>query len=274
MVQYSITAAAANRMLCTRDDVKDALGIGADPSDDLRVDRLITAASEQIRQLLGRDPWLQSYTEKRPGNGGASLRLKHWPLKGGPDSVTYGTGSSPTTVDATTYSVSGDGRRDRLYRASLWSITEVLPRAPVYGSQKPEYTITYSAGWVVPDEITAWSAGATVVANEWYCAKGADAGDPFIFQADATGGTTGSSEPTWPTVAEGTVDDNGITWTAYDQRLPLTIEEAAIVLATETYEGAAPSGVKRESFEGRTIEYFSQRPALAATITAMLGAYQ
>lgn len=277
----TVTAAATSRMLCKRADVKTQLDIAStDTSQDARIDGLIIAASEQIAAAMqslaynsARVPWLQTYLEKTPGPGGTFLRLSNWPIKGDPASVTLGTGSSPSTVTASTYSVAGPSR-DRLYRATGWNLTQrdTPGLIPAYGDRALDYNVTYTAGWIMPDEITEWSGGASVAASAWFSATDVD--EPFIFQADATGGTThASTEPTWPTVEEGTVTDNGITWTAYAQRLPRALEEAALMLTVDLYDGAAPSGIKSEAGDGYSIVYKDGAQALSRAISAMVGPY-
>ncbi len=271
--KYTVTVAAKSRMFCKRANVKTQLDIASsDTSEDSRIDALIIAASEQIRQLLGREPWLQTYLENRPGQGGTNLLLRHWPLKGDPASVTVGTGSSPSTVTASTYSVGGNGRRDRLFRTSLWPVASVLAGDPIYGSQQPGINVTYSGGWVMPDEILSWPTSEAVSADAWYESSNAD--EPFIFQV-STAGTTDSSEPTWPTVAEGTVTDNTAIFTAYQQRLPRPLEEAALMLTVGLFSGGMgrPAGIKSEAGDGFKIEYSGQADAVSGTVRSLVGMY-
>ena len=273
MGQYSVTVAANSRMFCLRADVKSQLDIeSSDTSQDSRVDTLIIAASEQIRQWLGREPWLQTYIEKRPGQGGPNLLTRHWPIKGSPSSVTFGTGSSPSTVTASTYAVGGYGRRDRLYRSSLWSSTGVLAGTPSYGSQMPEYAITYSAGWVLPDELNTWAIATAVTLNDWY--ESSDVDEPFVFQVTTAGTTHAATEPTWPTVAEGTVTDGTAVFTAYAQRLPRPLEEAALMLTVGIFEGAwsQPTGIKSESGDGFKLDYF-EGGAVGGAVKTLVSGY-
>jgi hypothetical protein len=272
MVQHSVTVAANSRSLCTLANVKTQLGISGS-GEDARITALIVAASMQIRRWLGREPWLQTYLEKRPGQGGTNLCLKHWPIKGDPASVTYGTGSSPSTVTASTYSVGGQGRRDRLFRTSLWAAEDVLAGAPTYGAQQPAYNITYTAGWVMPDELTEWAVATAFATNAW--CKSTDADEPFVFQATVGGTTHAATEPTWPTASEGTVTDNDITWTAYAQRLPEDLEEWAMALAVGYYDRApeVPSHIAEEGGEGWRVKYRHEGDAFDHLRRAIQGAY-
>jgi len=264
-------------MLCKRADVKTQLDIASsDTSEDSRIDALIIAASEQLAKILEREPWLQTYLEKLPGQGGTMLYLSRWPLKTKPSSITLGTGSSPSTVTASDYALAGPDRR-RVYKSNDWNLTprDAPGLIPVWSDRDLDYNVTYVAGWVMPDEITEWSGGASVAANAWFSSTDAD--EPFIFQADATGGTThASTEPTWPTVAEGTVTDNGLTWTAYDQRLPRPLEEAALMLSVSLFSGALgrPAGIKSEAGDGFRIEYdVGQTDAVSGAVRSIAGIY-
>lgn len=271
----TVTAAANSRMLCTLANVKTQLGITGS-GEDTRLTTLIMVASEQVASILEREPWLQTYLERLPGDGGTMLYLSRWPLQGDPASVTIGTGASPTTVTASTYSVAGRKRR-RLYRATGWYQTQrdSAGLIPVADDRALDYNVTYTAGWVMPDEITEWSAAASVAANSWFASTDAD--EPFIFQADATGGTThASTEPTWPTVAEGTVTDNDITWTAHDQRLPRPLEEIAMAVTVNLYSRAweVPAHIKKEGGEGWFAEYRDTIGPVDSMVRSVVGMYQ
>ncbi len=265
----TVTTEANSRMLASRASLQ-----AEDSSiSDANADRYLVAASALIRQVLGREPWLQVYSERIPGPGGNMLRLSRWPIKGDPSSVTYGTGSSPDTVDATTYSVAGGARRDRLWRNAKWALSEQIERTPTYGSVAPDYTVTYTAGWIMPGELTEWAASTAFAANAW--CKSTVADEPMVFQA-TVGGDTGGSEPTWPTAEEGTVTDNEITWTAYRLRLPEDLEEAALMLALDWSGGglSQPVGIAEERVGSWSARYLSDQRALSSALSAIVGAYR
>lgn len=253
----SVSAAASSRSLCKLADVKTELGL-IDSSQDSKIRRLIVAASMAIAgpEGLRREPWLQTYQEKLSGPGGHYMLISRWPIQT-VTSVTEGTGSSPTTVDSSTYSVAGNARRDRLYRVNGWTKgSETVPRS-FTDEDGPDliYTVSYTAGWVMPDQITEWSASTSVSANAWF--KATDEDEPFVFQADSDGGTTDSTEPTWPTVSGGTVTDNDITWTAYDQRLPEDLEEAVVMQVLDWFRGALeiPGGIQERRQGDVSVRY-------------------
>jgi hypothetical protein len=255
-------------------EVKTELGI-ADSSKDSRLASLIRSASLFIGSKMGREPWLQTYVDRIPGEGGTVLYLPHWPCLGSPTSVTLGTGASPSTITASTYSVVDDDRRDRLYRANGWTLTtrDIPASIPAPEDRDFDYNITYQAGWVMPDKIIEWEKSEEVAANEWY--RASDRDFPLIFQAGGAG-TTGATEPGWAANAAKTGDtitDNDITWTAHRARLPRPIEEAALILTLEFFSGSPPTGVKREAFEGRVIEYFDRQEFDTVTVDALIRPY-
>lgn len=273
----TVTAASASETMCLRADVKTMLNIAStDTSEDANIDGLIRVASLAIQESgLGRPPWLQTYLEKRPGDGGVYLYASRWPILS-VTSVTIGTGDSPTTITAGDYSVAGRNR-DRLYKAGEWNDTPLDPPRgrPFSGDRALEYNLTYVAGWVMPDEITEWTNGASVAANEWY--KSTDADEAVIFRAGGSG-TTDSTEPTWDTVIGNTTTDNDITWTAYQQRLPEDLEFAARLQAVALFGGALqlPVGIAEESFQGARLRYseMAAQSDLTPTVKAICRRYR
>jgi len=67
-----------------------------------------------------------------------------------------------------------------------------------------------SGNSVVWAPTTAYGANALVYCRIAYATTAARA---FVYEADVDGGTSGGSEPTWPTTPGNTVVDNDITWT-------------------------------------------------------------
>ena len=72
--------------------------------------------------------------------------------------------------------------------------------------------------------------------------------------------------------------DNGITWTAYDQQLPKSVEEAAILLVAGWFRGdsSVPTGIKSEAHDGSRGEYFdaAMTPAVSAAVRALVSPYR
>jgi len=281
------STATPSRMMVTLGDVKTELGITGTGSDT-QLTRMIISASRLAAHLgLHRAPWLETVVEKLPGRGGSYLKLSRWPILS-LTSITEGTGASPTTVTASTYSIAGNLRRDRVYRADGWAWHRLSGPASYFDVDGPAlgYNVTYVAGWVMPDQITKWVASTAVSGSAWYSAPddspGGQSDNPFIFQADAAGGTSDSSEPIWPTVIGGTVVDNDITWTAYDQRIPEDVEEIMLHQVISWFKGSvvgAPPNVRRERDGPTEIEYFGSGDgaapsALLSETTAVLRGYR
>jgi hypothetical protein len=115
-----------------------------------------------------------------------------------------------------------------------------------------------------PIDVTAlavrpWSAGSYIQAGTLMrptAAYGGGHGTGFVYQASATG-QTGSTEPTWPTTAGGTVTDGSITWTAIvppaagaDTIAGVAWTQANPPDASLTITGQTSSGVVTSAFVG------------------------
>ena len=89
---------------------------------------------------------------------------------------------------------------------------------------------------------TAYSTGAYVIPTTFGSISGEQG---KIFKA-TTGGTTGSSQPTWPTSEGGTVTDGTVTWT-----------EVSALFAAGTFTGLEPSGsgYARVAFTANTTNF-------------------
>lgn len=275
----TVTEVAKSRALCLKADVESELSITAG-SDDAKINALIRSAGEYIRtsgELLdGRDPWLQTYLESRPGDGGVYLPLSRWPAKGDLSSVTLGTGASPTTIDSDDYSVAG-AARDRIYMAGGWNLSR---RGESFGiavadNRDLDYNITYPAGWVMPDQLsTAWAATTAYAVGDWVQNQ-SDLDYPLIFEC-TTAGTSAGSEPAWATLtADGdTVADDTAVWTARDQQLPSALELACKMLVVDWYSGFTPTNVSFEALESWSIRYMHEQRALSASVSALIRAFR
>lgn len=258
-----MTAAPRSTNLVSLADLRTYLGISGSSLDailQLHLDATYADFSEYVGRPLAR----ATFTERLPGDGGHYLLLSRWPVES-IASITAGI-DSPETVTASTYSIASGAsqsspRRDRVYRADGWSYTyDRLTRGvldPAYSGTAPlHYTVTFTAGYLMPDQVTAWATGATFAQYAW--TRSSDPTVMLRFEC-TTAGTTGGSEPTWPTTVGGTVTDGTVVWTAREAtELPANLREAAKIVAASKYRGDddVPANIKREKDAGGEIEYF------------------
>ena len=123
--------------LTTIDKLKEALGEKSD-LDDVRLTRLLTAASEYIEAYCGRDFLSASHTEYHDGTGTDSLQLRHYPIIGTPVVLESGgalvVGQDPSASPAPDVLIyPEEGRLVRNY--GIW-----------YGYHN-YYKVTYTAGY-------------------------------------------------------------------------------------------------------------------------------
>ncbi len=265
-----VTPAMAKRLVPVA-TVRSELGI-PDTSEDAKIGALIDALSREFAGMNGlQRPLLrQTYRERlrfhefRDELDGSILSLGRWPI----ESVSsVATAADDEVVDPAEYEIALE-HRSALYRECGWSCGV-------------DYLATYIAGWVPagdgPGLVLPWSAIAVKVAGAWAKPVAAANGEnPLLFQC-TTAGTTGASEPAWPTTAGLTVVDGSVTWTARTAaELPEDIQLAALVTATAWYGGSLdiPIWLKSESRGSVALEYDTvnarhagaQLPAFAKTV--------
>lgn len=171
-------------------------------------------------ELVGREPWRQTYAERVVGNGRRLLLLSRWPIEDNPPVVTV---IDNGVVDATSYSVTGNNRH-ALYRQVGWSFagssSSPLTGMVDYPNQRLYYSVAYTAGYLMPGQVATWTAGGSYAAGGsasysedpgW--ARATDRTNPLLYEASGSG-ATGGSEPAWPATVGDTVVDGSITWTA------------------------------------------------------------
>lgn len=259
----TVTTVAQSKDLVLLATVKDELGIAqATTTHDAKLNRLIATAGALFEgpNGLNRPPWRQTYQELAPGTGGERMLMSRWPIES-IGSITL----DDTTVTASTYSIAGT-RRDRVYREDEWSYTAFPTTARKIGTAEgPEldYTSAYTAGWLMPGaaatpavgKVADWNASTAYITEQWAKSTTPSA---YLFEC-TTAGTSGASEPTWPTAEAGTVVDNTATWTArLAAELPFDLQEAALITVMDWFRGGllTPSGIKSEAADGVRLEYW------------------
>ena len=162
-----------------------------------------------------------------------------------------------------TWRVSGD--QDALRTLLLENLYDVSNRLDQ--STEPGYVTPLPMLGVAPKQLTPQFAALRDVAKSiaarvpvaaqapaWHATKAAAADDlvlptqaaatPLLFKATVAG-TTGATEPAWPTTAGATVTDGGVTWTAVAPAAvpPATLQDLVTAIGAEMGGTAAVGGV-------------------------------
>ncbi len=255
-----VTSPATSRRVAHLEAVKRDLGI-TDTSEDAAILQAIDVVSGEFARLMGREPWLQSYRLRLPGDGGTFLRLPVWPLVR-VTQVRAGVEDS-RVVDAADYEIASSShageRRDQLYKRRGWVRTPARRRTRRSSDTRElYYEIACEAGWAMP--IDRWLPETAVRPGE-YARGGSDPSLRFQATAVAAGARTGGSEPAWPTTAGDSVVDGDVTWTARRAlEMPWNLWAAAVWAVKELYRKAdlitaQTPGVKSLAGGGMRIEW-------------------
>ena len=165
----TVTSAFAASDMITVYDIPDAIR-GTNYANDPALSPLITRASSAIMRYCGCVFAQQTYQEDVPGFGGTTLRLLRSPIASGVFAGLYPSGpittltsivkldsensTSSTTVTATEY-VLQDPMAGLVFRSQGWQwtamITTQLDDYIAYGSERPTYRATYTAGFTTPN---------------------------------------------------------------------------------------------------------------------------
>ena len=155
---------AAPGDLCLLADVKQYLNIGSGvTTNDVMLQRLITAKSAQIAQYIGRNVGTGTVTEVRNGSGTNQLFLARWPVTA-VTSVTIGNYSVPVSANGSAgYTIQlWDGvtipiKESVLMLTAGWGVYPTNTFGPYCGLFTPgqaNVTVVYTAGFAtVPFDI-------------------------------------------------------------------------------------------------------------------------
>lgn len=259
-----VLSAASTSKLIALSTVKDRLGI-TDSSQDVRLGELIAEASSAIEDYVGRSLGRQQYQETLSGNDRLRLGLSRFPVDA--DSVTL-------TIDGTAetdFSVE-DPSAGILWRENTWTsdFKEIGQR------EEENVSVTYKAGYILPDQITNWLASTAVASGAWV--RPTTPVKDFLFEV-TTAGTTGSSEPSWPTTAGGTKTDGTAVFTArHALELPKAIQSAAWLAVHELHTSMTRGlGVRAVESDGQRVEYqssFGQQGGLPVGVMRLLDGWK
>lgn len=97
-------------------------------------------------------------------------------------------------------------QRARLERMVQWQAEPALTLAEV--DDLLAYARQFDANGVEPDQYTEWTASAAVSSGT---RRTPVRRNGYVYQV-VTPGTTGASEPAWPTTLNATISDNGVVW--------------------------------------------------------------
>jgi hypothetical protein len=143
------------------------------------------------------------------------------------------TDATQSTMDSGDYDVDtySDPGIIRLGYGDSWPTATLHPTNPI--------EIQFVAGWYSGDawvKETAYTATQTVIP-----ATMADRLAGLAFEC-TTAGTTGATEPTWPTTLAGTVADGTATWTARE-RVPEAIRNALLLIIDDAFQNRGDTAV-------------------------------
>lgn len=106
--------------------------------------------------------------------------------------------------------------------------------------------VAESIGARVPYSAQApsWAGAKAYALNDLVIPVGPVTGTPLVFKATVAG-TSGATQPTWPTTAGGTVTDGGVTWTAQGPAAepPATLQSLTSALSSEMTARTSAGGV-------------------------------
>jgi len=210
-------------------EAKLHLGIpSADTGWDNYIKLLIAQATEHAEAFTGRKivyQTLKAYLQCWPW--GSFVNLPYGQLKS-VSSIKYtDTSNVQTTWDAANYIVrTGDYGLVSLAYEKSWPDVDLYPVNPI--------EITFICGYYSGDE---WAAGATKAIGATVVPTGYSS--KFAYNADDAG-TTGTTEPTWPTTIGATVVDNSgvnqITWSCIGESVPFGIRAGIMVYIADCFE--------------------------------------
>lgn len=259
---------ALPRDLCDLASVKSFISppLSSTTSADAVLSALISGVSRAIEAWLGRALMAETRTELRNGTGQASLALRCFPILG-VSSVIVDTAPIPPAGNPPTQSRGGYTFDDRFLYATSG-----------FARGQQNVAVVYAAGYVTPGMIAVaglpqWAPGTAYAANAQIQANG------YVFTT-ATGGTSGTSVPSWPAGLGAGVADGTVSWQAVAEAVSLfpgapllpdgirvaAMQQVALTFRQRTRVGDAGTGEGAQHVSYMTL-------ALHPTTRAMLDPY-
>lgn len=265
----------ATQNLITLAQVKLYLGETGSSKDSLYT-ALISGVSASMIAMITVHPGRQRYEELSRGayGGTVSRYLGRLPVEAGTLTVTLDdvalTEDTAFPIDNFEHFILEDPDTGLVYRPNGWYSGSLSS-----ASTSPGLVDRYYAGYLLPDQVSTWAASTAFTVGKF---TRPTAPNLLRFEATASTGNTGATEPVWPTAIGGTVVDGGVTWAARAAReLPehISLHCYSEVLRAITRLKTAP-GVSSWEAEGISESYFASQTdrALAATTRDALLAFR
>lgn len=262
VVSVTTITPPASSSLISLSQVKLYLSV-TDTANDTLYTQLITDASSSMIDFIGVHPGRQRYLESTYGTGSVRRYLSRLPVEPGTLSITLdGEALTEGTTDPTQWSLE-EASTGMVYRESGW---------PYSSSYTLNLTYTYYAGFLLPDQIADWQGSTVKGVGAWV--RPLPSSTPSLYRFECTTpGTTGTSQPVWPTTIGGTVIDGTVVWTARAApELPPVVSQwcFAEFLRLLNARNSTP-GLASRTVEGVSESYFATQTTGPLAPTVMNG---
>jgi hypothetical protein len=237
------TTPARSSELITLARVKELLGIEAeDRSQDALLTYYIGLAAAAVVEECGFPLGRATYLETRRGSGKTGMYI-------GPS----------TWLEPESLSIKIDGEEidDYTLEDPEWGLLYRGNRWPCASDGEANLSFTYRAGYLLPGDITDWTATAAIGLGSFVRPTSA----ALLRFECTTAGSTGATEPTWPEEAGGTVTDGSVVWTARNAaELPAIVSDWAYGIALQRYNTRSfPAGMSSIEADGFSASFFASQ---------------
>jgi hypothetical protein len=279
--------ALSNDVLVDVSTIETALGI-TPGSEDALLERLIEAASSRIKRYCNRTFYYEvDIVELMAGYGTTNLVVSRRPIKA-IDQITFD-GSLVSSDDYKSTTVARFANAGIIFNRGgwYWPVTKVrnIARDPSPGSEDPLYEVTYTGGWVTPEQgrtgsITAFTdAGGgqvTVTSALHRLSNGETVVITGTTNYNGTFVVANVDTNTYEITDTWVADDATGTWTknGFIRDLPYDLEQAAVELVASLRRGLGrdPS-IKSEKLLSWAATYKDDPAGIPASIRSKLDPY-
>lgn len=244
--------------------LKTELGVSG-TSLDAQLTRILSRVGDEFAQYIGWPLLRQQYLYTVAGNGRHRLLLPARPVD--PGSVSIEIDEVALVLADEEYAVE-DGEQGILFRSLGWNISPAIAGE----DGEANVAVTFKAGWVASEVISAWTALDATIANattKWIRPSSPQL-SPYLFEV-TTAGTLGATEPTWPSAADTAVPSGTAVLTSrVAAELPPALYEAAMAEAISVYEGsraAVPVGIASEREGSVELSYSTSAAAASSPLS-------